>query len=300
MANLWGDQLVAGKVIELTPLVRRVLAPNPSPLTGPGTNSYLIGRGEVTLLDPGPDMDAHLKALLAALTTGEKITRILLTHAHIDHSALISRLKAATGAEVWAYGSAADGANPTFAKLTGLGGGEGSDHNFQPDHLLADGETLNGEDWGLRAIHTPGHLGGHLSFALNDGIFSGDLAMGWATSIVSPPEGDMAAYMTSLERLIALAPAVLWPGHGAEVAPALARLEELYRHRRARESQILQALSEGPGTANELAARIYTDIAPAFLPAASRNVLAHLLDLEGRGKAHATPAISAAALWSQT
>lgn len=297
MQQTWGDRMVAGQSVDLSPLVRRVLAPNPSPLTGPGTNSYLLGHGEVTLIDPGPDDPNHLRALLAALRPGEQITRILLTHAHRDHSALVPALQQATGAPSFAFGTVASGANPAWATLAGLGGGEGRDEAFTPDHLLRDGDVLPGPDWQLEVLHTPGHLGGHLSFALGEAIFSGDQAMGWATSIVSPPDGDMSDYMRSLDRLIAAAPARLWPGHGEEVSPALPRLHELRDHRRAREAQVLTALTEAPGTAAELAARIYTEIPSALLPAAARNVLAHLLDLEVRGAITARPATSADAIW---
>lgn len=298
MQQTWGDRLVAGDPFDLSPLVRRVLAANPSALTGPGTNSYLLGQGEVTVIDPGPDDPRHLRALLAALRPGEKITRILLTHAHRDHSALVPALQAATGAPSYAFGNVRSGANPAWTGLAGLGGGEGRDEAFTPDHLLRDGDIIPGAGWQLQALHTPGHLGGHLSFILGDAIFSGDQAMGWATSIVSPPDGDMSDYMHSLDRLIAAAPARLWPGHGEEVSPALPRLHELRNHRRGREAQILQALTLAPGTASELAARIYTEIPAALLPAAARNVLAHLLDLGARGAITAQPATSADATWS--
>ncbi|RRH76299.1 MBL fold metallo-hydrolase [Falsigemmobacter faecalis] len=292
------DAAVPGQPVSLTQNLRVLRAANPSPLTGSGTNSYLIGRGEVTVLDPGPADPAHLQALLAALRPGERITRILISHAHLDHSALAPALKAATHAPVLAFGTARDGLNPAWQGLSGLGGGEGCDHSFTPDIRLADGQILTGDDWQLEALHTPGHLGNHLCFVMGEGIFSADLAMGWATSIVSPPDGDMSDYMASLDRLIARAPKVLWPGHGAPVDPALPRLEALRAHRLSREAQILTALHDGPGTAAELAARIYTEVDPSLLPAASRNVLAHLLDLSQRRLAAAHPAATRDALWS--
>lgn len=292
------DAAVPGQPVSLTPLVRVLRAPNPSPLTGDGTNSYLIGRGDITLLDPGPAEPAHLQALLAALRPGERITRILVSHAHHDHSALAPALRKATGAPVMAFGTARDGLNPAWQSLSGLGGGEGCDHSFAPDIRIADGDILAGDGWQLEALHTPGHLGNHLCFIMGEGIFSADLAMGWATSIVSPPDGDMSDYMASLDRLIARAPRVLWPGHGAPVDPALPRLEALRAHRLSREAQILAALRAGSGTAAELAARIYTEVDPSLLPAASRNVLAHLLDLSQREGATARPAPARDAIWS--
>lgn len=292
------DSAAPGQPVRLSDTLRVLLAPNPSALTGRGTNTYLIGQGEVTLLDPGPDDPSHLQAILAALSPGERITRILVSHAHHDHSDLAPALKAATGAPVFAFGTARDGLNPAWQAMSDLGGGEGCDHSFTPDILIADGEILTGDGWQLEALHTPGHLGNHLCFVMGDGIFSADLAMGWATSIVSPPDGDMSDYMASLDRLIARAPRVLWPGHGSPVEPALPRLEYLRSHRLGREAQILAALRDGPGSAAELAARIYTDVDPSLLPAAGRNVLAHLLDLHQRNKALASPAPGRDALWS--
>lgn len=285
MADHSESRLCAGKPVWLEPGVRRVLAPNPSPLTGPGTNSYILGEGRVALIDPGPDNDAHLDALLAALAPGERVEMILVTHAHHDHSELAARLAARVAAPVVAFGDARAGLNPAFSGFGDLGGGEGADHGFRPDETVADGAVVHGPDWKLEVIHTPGHFGNHICLSWNEAMFSGDQAMGWATSIVSPPDGDMTAYMASMDRLIARAPDRLYPGHGAEVSDGMSRLHELVAHRRGREAQILAALAQGGGTASELATRIYTDIPPGLIPAATRNVIAHLLDLEARSRA---------------
>lgn len=262
--------------------VRVVLAPNPSAMTGPGTNSFLIGEREVAVIDPGPDDPAHIDAILE-LAEG-RISHILVTHAHLDHSAGVARLAQATRAPVFAFGTADSGRSPTMARLaaTGLTGGEGVDTGFRPDIELRHGEELRSSDWTLQALHTPGHMGGHLGFRLGDAIFCGDLVMGWSTSLISPPEGDLVDYFRSLDLLARLAPRVLYPAHGDPITAPLPRLEELAAHRRLRSAQILAALDAGPGTAAELAARIYT-VPAHLLPAAERNVLAHLLALADLG-----------------
>ena len=185
--------------------VRVILAPNPSPMTGPGTNSFLIGEREVAVIDPGPDDPAHIDAILD-MAEG-RISHILVTHAHLDHTAGVARLAQATRAPVFAFGAADSGRSPTMARLaaTGLTGGEGVDAGFRPDIELRHGEELRSSDWALQALHTPGHMGGHLSFRLGDAIFCGDLVMGWSTSLISPPEGDLVDYFRSLD-LLALRP----------------------------------------------------------------------------------------------
>lgn len=281
-----------GKAVWVADGVRRILAPNPSAMTGPGTNSYVIGRGGgVLLVDPGPDDPRHLAALQAALRPGEHIAAIVVTHAHLDHSALASALARQTGAQVHAFGGAETGRSPVMAALARAGmtgGGEGVDAGFQPDEVVGEGDLLAG-DWGTATVlHTPGHMGCHISLAWQGVLFSGDLVMGWATSLVSPPDGDMGAYMAQLRRLLSCDCGLLLPGHGAGVDDPRARIGALIEHRLGREAQVLDALSRQEGTAPQLAARIYTDVAPALLPAASRNVLAHLVDLEARNLVAAT------------
>jgi len=280
----------------MQPKLRRVRAMNPSAMTGSGTNSYIVGQGRVAIIDPGPRDDRHLAALLAALDPGESVAAILVSHAHLDHSALAPRLAQETGAPVYAFGPARKGINPRMQALVdqGLsGGGEGVDHAFTPDHSLADGECLSLGALEIEAIHTPGHMAGHLCFACEGVLFSGDHAMGWASSLVSPPDGDMGDYMAALLRLQARQWRQMWPGHGEEVQDPAARLAELIAHRRQREAEVLAALTTAPGTATELAARIYRDTPAALLPAAARNVLAHLIDLASRNLASPTGPITA-------
>lgn len=278
--------------------VRVVLAPNPSAMTGPGTNSFLIGEREVAVIDPGPDDPAHIDAILE-LAEG-RISHILVTHAHLDHSAGVARLAQVTRAPVFAFGAADSGRSPTMARLaeTGLVGGEGVDAGFRPDIELRHGEELRSSDWTLQALHTPGHMGGHLSFRLGDAIFCGDLVMGWSTSLISPPEGDLVDYFRSLDLLARLAPRVLYPAHGDPITAPLPRLEELAAHRRLRSAQILAALDAGPGTAAELAARIYT-IPAHLMPAAERNVLAHLLALADLGTVAGNGPVRADLRWQR-
>lgn len=266
--------------------VRRILAPNPSAMTGPGTNSYLLGTGSaLVLVDPGPLIEAHISALLAALAPGESIARILVTHAHLDHSAAAPRLSALTGAPVLAFGDATSGRSATMRKLAAAGlsgGGEGLDHSFRPDIVVTDGQDVALEAQPLRVIHTPGHIGGHICLAFGDVLLSGDHAMGWASSLISPPDGDMGAYMASLARLERGRWSQMLPGHGAEVNNVSARLAALRDHRHLREASLLAALSDGPATPKALTARIYTDTPVNLRAAAQRNVLAHLIDLTER------------------
>jgi glyoxylase-like metal-dependent hydrolase (beta-lactamase superfamily II) len=277
----------------IAPAVRRLRAPNPSPLTGTGTNTYLVGATDLAVIDPGPDIDAHLDAILGA-TLQQRIVSIVVTHAHRDHSALAARLAARIGAEVLAFGSANDGINPRMAALTANlpRTGEGLDFGFAPDRRLGEGDRISGPGWDLSVLHTPGHLGGHICLALGDLLFSGDHVMGWASSIVSPPEGDMGAYMASLARLATLRWQRLLPGHGEPVEDPAARIAELIAHRQTREAQILAALDQHPATTAALTAHIYHDVPSTLWPAAERNVLAHLLDLSERNLVAPRPALT--------
>lgn len=282
--------------------LRRVLAQNPSPMTGPGTWTEIVGSGEVAVIDPGPALEGHLHAILAALDPGERVAAILVTHAHLDHSGLAPALVRATGAPLLAFGAAGDGRSPAMERLVSAGlrsGGEGLDPSFAPDRRLADGEVIRGPDWALRAVHTPGHLGGHLCFAWEEVLFSGDHVMGWAPSLVSPPDGDMGAYMASLDLLAQQDWRLMLPTHGDPVGDPAARLAELAAHRRGREAQVAEALAAGPATLDEVTARVYRDIAPALIPAARRNALAHLIDLAERNLALADPFPGPDALWSR-
>lgn len=283
--------------------VRHIRAGNASPMTGTGTNSYILGQGKVTLIDPGPKDSNHLAALLAALDPGETVEAILVTHAHLDHSALATALAEATGAPVLAFGGATAGRSALMKTLveTGLtGGGEGVDTAFAPNHCLQDGEAIRIGSLSIEALHTPGHMGGHLCFACDGVLFSGDHAMGWASSLISPPDGDMGAYMASLARLAEHKWHHMLPGHGEAVQDAAQRLSDLATHRLTREAEVMAALRHAPGTAAALAARIYTDTPAALLPAATRNVLAHLIDLTTRNLATPEGPLTAAAMFHPT
>lgn len=261
--------------------LRHLRAPNASPLTGTGTNTYVVGRGEVAVIDPGPDDQGHLAAILGCLAAGETISHIVVTHPHRDHSALARRLAQASGAIIAGFGTATDGRSPVMQALADAGfpdSGEGLDHSFRPDLRLGDGAELSGASWRLRAIHTPGHLGAHLCLAAGDLLFSGDHVMGWSTSIVAPPDGDMADYMASLRNLSQTRWSRLLPGHGEPVEDPASRIAWLLRHREDRAAQILAALQDGPADARTLARRIYAELAPHLIEAARANVLAHLID----------------------
>lgn len=277
--------------------IAQVTANNPSPMTAEGTNSFLIGRESLALIDPGPNHPEHLDALEAA-AQGRDVFAILITHSHADHCAGARALADRLSAPILAFGPHEAGRSATMAALAeqGLGGGEGADPGFAPDRILADGERLDAPEggWRIEALHTPGHTSNHLSFALevedsgawrSRALFCGDHVMAWSTSIVSPPDGDMGAYMRSLDRLSAREDPLYLPAHGAAIREPAARLAELTAHRKGREAAVLKTLEAGPANAGALAQAIYTDIDPLLLPLAERNVLAHLIDLWERGLA---------------
>lgn len=275
------DALEPGAVERVAPGVRRVLCDNPGPFTWRGTNTWIIGGGgSVAVLDPGPEHPAHLAAILAA-TRGERITHILVSHTHRDHSPGAAALRAATGAPTFGFG-------PHLTPPEQ--GGEGGDHVFVPDVRLADGEALEGEDWRLRALHTPGHCGNHLCFALEGTgvLFSADHVMSWSTSVVSPPDGSMRAYMASLARLRAREgeDRLYLPGHGPPLPDPMPFLDALALHRRRREARIVAALREhGPMTAEALVGPVYGPMDPKLVRAAGRSLLAQLIMLEEEGRA---------------
>ena len=269
-----------GMPIQLEPLVARVLAPNPSPYTADGTNAYLVGATDLAVIDPGPADDRHLQALLAAIA-GRPVRAIVVTHHHRDHSPLSRALAAATGAPIV-------GAAPFAADAPGSGEAA-FDADYRPERVLAEGETMAGEGWTLEAIATPGHASNHLAFALaeaQDGagaVFSGDHVMGWSTSIVSPPDGDMGAYMASLDKLIPRGEPIYYPGHGDPVERPQRLVRHMLAHRRQREAQVLRRLHDaGEQALATLTAPLYVGLDPRLLPAAERTVLAHLIELQRR------------------
>jgi glyoxylase-like metal-dependent hydrolase (beta-lactamase superfamily II) len=266
-----------GRLEPVSPLIRRIVAQNPGPFTFLGTGTYVVGRGRVAVIDPGPALPSHIDALLGALS-GETVTHILVTHTHSDHSPAAAGLKAATGAPTMGFG-------PHGAK--GETGEAGADLAFVPDRAMADGEAVEGPGWRLEALHTPGHASNHLCFALpqEEALFSGDQVMGWSTTVIAPPDGSMIDYMRALERLSARGDAIYWPTHGGPIRRPQAHVRELIEHRLARQSAICTALAEGPTTPRELVARIYVGLDPRLTEAAAQSVLAHLLALRQSGLA---------------
>lgn len=293
---------VPGAVDHLKPGLRRVVAPNPSAMTYRGTNTYLIGQDQIAVIDPGPLDMQHFSALMTAVGT-QSITHICVTHSHLDHSPLARTLADETGAPIIAFGDSYAGQSQVMRDLArdGLaGGGEGVDHSFRPDVCLADQEMIKGADWKLRAIHTPGHMGNHLCFAWEDALFTGDLVMGWASSLVSPPDGNLTDFMASCRKLQGVDATTFYPGHGAPIDDPQGRLDWLITHRESRTTQVLDALARGPANVAALTTQIYTDVPEALLPAAARNVFAHLIDLHERGLVQAAPKLSAEAVFTLT
>jgi hydroxyacylglutathione hydrolase len=263
-------------------------------MTFTGTRSYLLGEGEVAVIDPGPDDPRHLDALAAAVG-GERVAAVLVTHAHRDHSAGAAAFAARVGAPVLAHGDPVGARSPRLADLGAIGGGEGLDAGFRPDRRIGEGDVVEGRGWRLAVLATPGHTADHLSFAWAEGdaLFTGDHVMGWATTLISPPDGDLAAFRASLRRLQGRPERVFYPGHGARVTDPPRILAHILAHRDAREAEILAALARGPATPAELVAAIYRGLDPALGGAAARNVLAHLLELEARGAVRAEGTLSA-------
>jgi glyoxylase-like metal-dependent hydrolase (beta-lactamase superfamily II) len=262
----------------LSPLVRRLIAPNPSPFTFTGTCSYIIGAGEVAILDPGPDDAAHIEALLAA-TSGERVAQIVVTHSHRDHVGGVARLKALTGASV--VGARAYVAKPGAAPR----GDAGHSLDYVPDVALDEGARVEGRGFTLETIATPGHAANHLCFALSEenALFSGDHVMAWSTSVVAPPDGSMADYMASLDKLRRRGETIYWPGHGGPVRDPQRYVRALISHRRQREAAILARLAAGEASVSEIVERSYVGLAPALVGAAKLSTLAHLEGLMQRG-----------------
>jgi glyoxylase-like metal-dependent hydrolase (beta-lactamase superfamily II) len=274
--------LPPGQVEEVMPGVRRLLANNPGPFTFKGTVSYIIGRGQVAILDPGPDDQAHVEALLAAVR-GETVTHIFVTHTHRDHSPAAAAIKQATGAKTYAEGPHR-AARPLH--VGDIKRGEASaDRDFVPDGALKDGETVGGQGWSVEALATPGHTANHMAFALrgSDLLFSGDHVMAWSTTVVAPPDGAMSDYMASLQKLVRRPEKIYLPGHGGAVKDAPRYVAQLIRHRRAREAAILNRLTNEPADIPTLVCAIYTGIDPRLMGGAGLSVLAHLEDLVARG-----------------
>ena len=271
------NEAPTGFAMAVDPLVTRILAPNPSPFTHTGTQSYLVGTTDVAVIDPGPDDPAHVQALLDAIA-GRPVVAILCTHTHRDHSPAAATLKAATGAPVV-------GCAPLTMNDAGPRADAAFDTAYAPDRVLAEGEGVSGTGWTLEALATPGHTSNHLAFALPEAqaLFSGDHVMGWSTTVVAPPDGDMGAYMASLEKLMGRDERIYFPGHGDAVENPQRFVRGLLGHRKQREGQILRLLGTGERAVPAMVARMYAGLDPRLLPAAERSVLAHLYDLRQRG-----------------
>ena len=271
------DDATTGVAIQLEPLVARVLAANPSPFTYTGTQTYLVGTSDVAVIDPGPDLPEHLEALIAAIA-GRPVRTILCTHTHRDHSPASRPLAAATGAPII-------GCAPLALDDDGPRADAAFDRDYAPDRVLADGESVSGDSWTLEAVATPGHTSNHLCFALRESgaLFTGDHIMGWSTSVVAPPDGDMAAYMASLDKLLARDDRVYYPAHGPEVTTPQRLARGMMGHRRQREGQILRLLGQQVGAIPDMVDRMYVGLDPRLTGAAGRSVLAHLIDLQNRG-----------------
>jgi glyoxylase-like metal-dependent hydrolase (beta-lactamase superfamily II) len=268
-----------GRAERLEPLVRRVLAPNGSPYTYTGTQTYLVGAGEgLAVIDPGPAEAEHLAALEAAIA-GEPVLAICCTHTHRDHSPAAAPLSARIGAPVI-------GCAPLVLESDEPRADAPFDPDYAPDRILADGESIAGPGWTLTALATPGHTSNHLCYALEEtgALFTGDHVMGWSTSVVAPPDGDMAAYMASLEKLHARADRVYYPAHGPQVTNPRQLVRGMIGHRRQRERQILRLLDQEARGVEDLVSLMYKGIDPRLRSAAGQSVKAHLIDLEQRAR----------------
>jgi glyoxylase-like metal-dependent hydrolase (beta-lactamase superfamily II) len=274
--------LPPGRIEEVMPGVRRLLVNNPGPFTFKGTLTYIVGTGQVAIIDPGPLDEAHIAALLDAVR-GETVTHILVTHTHRDHSPAAARIKAATGAKTCGEGPHRAARALHVGEAPRLEAS--ADRDFRPDIVLADGETVSGPGWALEAVTTPGHTANHMAFALKGTpvLFSGDHVMAWSTPVVAPPDGAMSDYMTSLEKLARRAETLYFPGHGGAVKDAPRFVRQYIAHRRARETAILGQLAAGEADIPTLVGAIYIGLDPRLTKAAGLSVLAHLEDLTARG-----------------
>ena len=287
-------EITHGEMVTLTPMIRRMVAPNPSPFSFKGTSTYVIGHGQVALIDPGPAIPEHVDALLGALE-GEEITHIVITHTHLDHSPAARMVQDRVPVETYAFGPHGSGRHEAGAMVE-----EGGDLEFTPDIALLHTELIIGDVWTLEAVHTPGHTSNHLCYALaqEDALFTGDHVMGWSTSIVSPPDGDMADYVRSLDLLIDRGDGIYWPGHGPAIEDTGGYVKAFKTHRAEREDQLLDALSAGPRTIEDMVPDIYVGLATNLLAAAGRSTFAAMIKLQAEGRVRAEGEVSLGAVYS--
>jgi glyoxylase-like metal-dependent hydrolase (beta-lactamase superfamily II) len=268
------------ETVALSPRVSRLLARNPGPFTFKGTGVYIVGDRDIAVIDPGPDLPEHLDALRRAIA-GKRVSHILVTHTHSDHSPAARPLKEWTGAPTYAFGPHGSGKAEDGVKME-----EGGDMDFVPDVRVKDGDIINGDGFTFECVYTPGHTSNHMCFALKEekALFTGDHIMGWSTTVVTPPDGDMAQYMASVKKLIARDDEILYPTHGAPVTDPKPFLKAYLEHRVDRENQILACIGDRVETIPAMVARIYVDVDKRLHPAASRSVLAHLIQLVNEGR----------------
>jgi glyoxylase-like metal-dependent hydrolase (beta-lactamase superfamily II) len=266
--------------VRVSPLISRVVADNPGPFTFKGTGVYIVGNKDVAVIDPGPDDASHVDALKRALE-GRRVTHILVTHTHSDHSPAAKPLKEWSGARTYAFGPHGSGKLDDGVRVE-----EGGDMQFAPDVRVKDGEIIRGNGFTFECVFTPGHTSNHMCYALKEenALFTGDHVMGWSTTVVTPPDGDMTQYMASVKKLMARSDATLYPTHGAPVTDPKPFLAAYLEHRLDRERQILACIREGLPTIPQMVARMYADVDKRLHPAASRSVLAHLIQLEQEGR----------------
>jgi len=272
-----------GAVSVLSDRIRRVIARNPSPFTLHGTGTYILGRGNVAVVDPGPADPAHVDAILAAIE-GERISHVLVTHTHTDHSPACALLRQHSDAPTYAFGPHGSGAAEEGVRLE-----EDADRAFAPDHEVRDGQVIEGDGWSVECVYTPGHTSNHMCYALREEktLFTGDHVMAWSTSVISPPDGDMKRYMESLELLLDRDDALYWPTHGPSVVDTRAHVKAFIAHRREREEQIIACIENGVTRIRDMVPQMYTDLPEFMYGAAARSVLAAVVYLVERGEIEA-------------
>jgi glyoxylase-like metal-dependent hydrolase (beta-lactamase superfamily II) len=280
-----------GESVTVSPRISRVLAHNPGPFTFKGTGVYIVGAHDVAVIDPGPDQPEHVDALKRALD-GKRVSHILVTHTHSDHSPAAQPLKEWSGAKTYAFGPHGSGKAEEGVKVE-----EGGDMAFVPDVRVRDGDVIEGNGFTFDCVFTPGHTSNHMCFGLREekALFTGDHVMGWSTTVVTPPDGDMRAYMASLRKLLARDDASLWPTHGAPIRDPKPFISAYIDHRLEREAQILSCIREGVSAIPDMVARMYVDVDKRLHPAAARSVLAHLIQLTEEDRVIAEPAAIASA-----
>ena len=273
---------VNSSAVELQDGLMRLTAPNPSPMTSTGTNTYILGRKELLIIDPGPNSEAHLRNIMEVIPKYTKVTHILITHSHLDHSGLAPKLSKILNAPTLAFGTALDGLSNDMKSICKMGltsENFGIDTEFVPDHFLKDEEKISSREWEVVAHHTPGHLSNHICYQYLDKLFTGDHIMEWSTSVISPPEGDVSQFINSCEKIYNLHCEKFYPGHGIPVENPSERIAELIEHRKKREIEILNFLKNRDATISQITKNIYFNIDQNLLSVASRNVKAHLVDL---------------------